>query len=317
MNVKRLIIHMTMAALTACKSISSTSIPTPGPTSTAIPSPIPTPAVAFENYGAVKLDITYCLPNGSPQTMDVYYPAAGGPWPVLLFVHGGSWRGGDKAEGAGWRNMSRHGFLVVSVNYRLAGPETKFPALIEDVKCAVRYLRAHASQYNLDPHHIGAMGNSAGGHLVALLGLADESAGWDTGEYAGQSSRVQAVVTLAGISDLTLTRGTFASADSAARMIYEAFDEMPGSASPKLVAASPVTYITPDDPPFLIIHGEKDDIVPVEQAQALDKRLKEAGVPSELVIVKNGTHNIQAENISPTIEEIITLITTFLTEKLQ
>jgi acetyl esterase/lipase len=317
-NLKRLLVGIAiLLSLLACASISQIPTPTPIPTATPTPSPVPTPTIAFKKFGATELDVTYCTPNGVSQKMDIYYPATGGPWPVLLYVHGGGWSRGDKAEGVGWRSMAERGFLVVSVNYRLASYESKFPAMIEDVKCAVRYLRAHAPEYNLDPNHIGAVGVSAGGHLVDLLGVADASAGWDTGEYNDQSSRVQAVVTIAGISDLTFTRGVYASPDSAAMMVYHAFDEMPGAASPKLLAASPVTYITPDDPPFLIIHGDLDNIVPVEQSQVLDEQLRRSGVPVKLVIIKNGTHSIDGENISPTAEEVANLITIFLEEHLK
>ena len=156
--------------------------------------------------GTAERNVTYCTMNDLPQKMDIYYPASGGPWPVIMYVHGGSWYQGDKAEGEGWRGLNEQGFLVVSVNYRLGDYQTKFPAMIEDVKCAVRYLRAHASDYNIDPDHIGAIGASAGGHLVALLGTADESAGWDVGKYLEQSSRVQAVISLAGIADFTRDR---------------------------------------------------------------------------------------------------------------
>lgn len=119
-------------------------------------------------------------------------------------------------------------------------------------------------------------------------------------------------MTIAGPSDFT--RGVY---DSVTMAIYYAFDEMPGSPSEKLVAASPVTYITPDDPPFLIIHGDNDDIVPLEQSQVLNVQLEKAGVPSELVIVKNGTHSIAGENISPTLEEISNIITAFLEEHIK
>jgi acetyl esterase/lipase len=184
--------------------------------------------------------------------------------------------------------------------------------MIEDVKCAVRYLRAHAAEYNLDVNHIGAVGASAGGHLVALLGTADDSAGWDTGEYTDQSSRVQAVVNMAGFSDFT--REVY---DSISMAIFYALDEMPGSDSRKTVAASPITYITPDDPPFLIIHGDDDGIAPLEQSQVLDEKLKAAGVASTLVIVKNGPHSLQGDNISPTSEEISTMIINFFEDQLK
>jgi len=154
-------------------------------------------------YGTAERDVTYCTMNELPQKMDIYYPSSGGPWSVLMYVHGGSWIEGDKAEGEGWKYLNENGFLVVSVNYRLGDYQTKFPVMIEDAKCAVRYLRAHNKEYNIDPDRIAAIGASAGGHLVALLGTADESAGWDVGEYLDQPSKVQAVIVMSGISDFT------------------------------------------------------------------------------------------------------------------
>ena len=307
MNIKRLsVITLLGVMVTACAVIASS------PTSTVTPSASPTPTFVPTKFGTAELDITYCAPNDLPQKMDIYYPASGGPWPVLLYVHGGGWNKGDKAEGAGWRGMTERGFLVVSVNYRLAAYGSKFPVMIEDVKCAVRYLRAHAAEYNLDGQHIGAVGASAGGHLAALLGTADESAGWDAGEYTDQSSRVQAVVSMSGFSDFT--REVY---DSIAMAIFYAVDAMPGSATPKTIAASPITYITSDDPPFLIIHGDRDGIAPLEQSQVLDEKLKSAGVSSRLVIVKNGPHSLQGEDLSPTPEELSKMISDFLEEQLK
>ena len=300
MNIRRLLILFATFILSAC----ATSSPTPQ-----LPA---TPTFAPEKFGVADLDVTYCTPNDMPQKMDIYYPTSGGPWPVLIYVHGGGWNEGDKAEGVGWRGLNERGFLIVSVNYRLAAYGSKFPVMIEDLKCAVRYLRAHASEYNLNPERIGAIGASSGGHLVALLGIADESAGWDTGEYADQSSRVQAVVSMAGFSDFT--REVYNSIEMA---IYYAFDKMPGSDSPEMAAASPITYITPDDPPFLIIHGDKDGIAPLEQSQVLDGQLREAGVSSTLVIVKNGSHSLDGTDISPSAEEITNTIVAFLMETLQ
>ena len=286
--------------VTACMKNPST------PIATTTPQPSPTPTFAPEKFGTSDLDVTYCTPNNIPQKMDVYYPAAGGPWPVIFYVHGGGWNAGDKAEGVGWRGMNDRGFLVISVNYRLASYENKIPEMISDIKCAMRYLRAHATEYNLDANHIGAVGASAGGHLVALLGTADSSAGWDSGEYVDQSSRVEAVVSMSGFSDFTRVMY-----NSIATAVYYAVGVLPGSNSPLNVAASPVTYITPDDPPFLIIHGDKDGIAPLEQSQILDAKLRGAGVPSTLVIVKNGDHSLQGDNISPSTDEISKLISDF------
>jgi len=277
----------------------------------ATPSPSPTP---FGRYGQVLTDVTYCTMDGQPQKMDVYFPDSGGPWPVFLYVHGGGWNKGDKSEGAGWKYLNDQGYLVVSVNYRLAAYNIKFPAMIEDVKCAVRSLRAHAGEYNLDPDRIGALGASAGGHLVALLGTSDPGAGWEVGEYLDQTSRVQAVVAEAVFSDFTL-----AMPNSINTAIFFAMGEFPGMASAVNSAASPVTFITPDDPPFLIIHGEKDGYAPVEQAQVLDAKLKAAGVSSQQVIVKNGEHGLTSVSGDPAVpsqEEIGRLILEFLNANL-
>ncbi len=275
-----------LAILTAACALVPTPVPSPTPAPTSTP---------FGLYGHTLTDVTYCSPGGQPQKLDLYFPKSGGPWPVFLYVHGGGWNAGDKAEGAGWRYLNDSGYLVVSVNYRLAAYNVKFPAMIEDVKCAVRFLRAHAAEYNLDPGRFGALGASAGGHLVALLGTADKSAGWDVGEYPDQSSRVQAVAAEAVFSDFTHPMP-----NSIAMAVYFAFGALPGQTTDALTAASPVTYVTPDDPPFLILHGELDGLSPVDQAETLDARLKAAGVPSTLIIVKGGDHGLQGLNGNPT-----------------
>ncbi|HTX91421.1 MAG TPA: alpha/beta hydrolase [Anaerolineales bacterium] len=272
----------------------------------------PTP---FGNYGKSLIDVTYCSPAGQPQKMDIYLPKSGGPWPVFLYVHGGGWNAGDKAEGAGWKFLNDQGYLVVSVNYRLAAYNVKVPDMIADVKCAVRYLRAHAIEYNLDPNRIGALGASAGGHLVALLGTSDKSAGWDVGEYLDQSSRVQAVVAEAVFSDFTKPMPSAIGTN-----IFIAVGQVPGTDNPDLAAASPVTYVTKDDPPFLIIHGEKDGLAPVDQARELDAKLKAAGVPSTLIVVQGGEHNLQSIDGSPTVPtqaEITQAIVDFLNANLK
>ncbi len=230
----------------------------------------------------------------------------------MVYVHGGSWMEGDKAEGQGWRYLTDHGYLVVSVNYRLTTPRVKFPAMIQDVKCAIRYLRAHAAEHNLDSRRIGAIGASAGGHLAALLGTADETAGWDVGEYPDQSSRVQAVITMAGLSDLTrrMSGGVNSS-------IYYVFGELAGQSTPAMIAASPVTYITPDDPPFLILHGDKDGVVPLDQAETLYARLVETGVEATFIVVHNGDHGLRGSDASPTPDEIAARILEFLEEHLK
>lgn len=216
---------------------------------------------------------------------------------------------GDKSEAALFaRDMTEQGYVVVSLNYRLY-PAARYPAMIEDVKCAIRALRAQAAEYNLDPDRIGAIGASAGGHLVALVGTSDASAGMDVGEYLDQSSRVQAVVAMAPVTDLTRT---FPNAD------IELIRRV-GFGENNVVQASPISHITPDDPPFLLIHGDRDEVVPVEQSQLMYDRLLEMDVPAELVIVHNARHSLTAPDgsASPTPGEINQMIQEFLATHLK
>ena len=235
--------------------------------------------------------------------MDVYYPSSGGPWPGVIFVHGGGWTEGDKAPLPVVPTAS--GYLVVSINYRMY-PTYRFPAMIEDVKCAIRFLRAHAVAYNLDPERIAVIGHSAGGHLAALSGLADERAGWDVGPYLEHSSRVQAVVEMAGPTDLT---GRFP----------EAVEDLKVNifGAEQFVSASPVTYAASDAPPFLIIHGDKDAFVPVEQAQRLHNALRKVGASSELVILQHAGHGFEPVDGTPTpsVEEAMARMFAFLTRR--
>ena len=297
--------------LTACSAEQSSPEPThqgvtPQPINTTPPSASPVP---FIRYGETLNNITYCTPENSPQTMDVYFPEAGGPWPVLIYVHGGAWMHGDKSEAAMFaRSMTAQGYLVVSLNYRLY-PNGRYPAMIQDVKCAIRALRAHAGEYNLDPNRIGAMGVSAGGHLVSLVGTSDQSAGTDVGEYLDQSSRVQAVVAMAPVTDLTRS---FPNAD------IEAMRQV-GFGEDNIVEASPIAHVTPDDPPFLLIHGERDELVPVEQSQLMYDRLVQTGVPAEFIIVQNAGHSMTATRgtATPTLSEINQKISDFLAKYLK
>jgi len=157
--------------------------------------------------------------------------------------------------------------------------------MIEDVKCAIRSLRANASEYNLDPNRIGAVGVSAGGHLVALLGTSEASAGWDVGEYTDQSSRVQAVVAMAPVTDLTRK---FPNAD------IELMRQV-GFGEDNIVQASPITHVTGDDPPFLLIHGDRDKVVPTEQSLRMREALQQAKRYVELLVIGGGEHGFTAD----------------------
>jgi acetyl esterase/lipase len=282
------------------------TLPTATPQPTNTPSSSPTP---FQRYGETITDILYCPAENSAQKMDVYFPDSGGPWPALVYVHGGSWMRGDKTEAVMFASgLTAQGYLVVSINYSLY-PPARFPAMIQDVKCAVRSLRAHASEYNIDPNRIGAMGVSAGGHLVSLLGTSDQSDGWDVGEYLDQSSRVKAVIAMAPVTDLSRN---FPNAD------IEAMRHV-GFGADNIVQASPITHVTSDDPPFLLIHGDRDEVVPYEQSQLMYDRLVQMNVPAQLVIVKNAGHSFTAPEgtATPSLAEINQIILDFLAKYLK
>jgi len=266
--------------------------------------------------GAMNRDVTYCTPDGVVQKLDITYPRTlQTPARVAVYVHGGGWTSGDKSGGAGSldaRMLLERGYVVVSLNYRLA-PQHLWPAQIVDVKCAIRFLRAHATELKINPRKIGVWGSSAGGHLVAMLGTTDASAGFDVGEWLEQSSRVQAVVDEFGPADLPALLTSNAQAVGA--RVFGATSRNDSI----LVKASPVTYITPDDPPFLILQGDQDKTVPLAQSQTLHDKLKAGGVNSTLVIVKNGGHGFVPTGgaISPARTELTKMLADFFDRHLE
>ncbi|OGO37316.1 MAG: hypothetical protein A2W35_02425 [Chloroflexi bacterium RBG_16_57_11] len=261
--------------------------------------------------------MTYCTaPDGTKLVMDIYLPQTStGPAPVVVYVHGGGWMSGsrnDEIAKTFFGELTQRSFLVASLDYRLA-PKYKFPAQIEDVKCAIRHLRANATQYNLDPNHIGAMGGSAGGHLVSLLGVTDPSLGWDVGMYPEQSSQIQAVIDMFGPMDI------IALFKNSSIKVGEQVFGVPNNSDPVLESYSPLAYITPDDPPFLILQGDLDSVVPVEQSLLLRDRLETTGVPVEFIIVKNAGHGWRPKGgeMQPGLEELIQIVADFFDQNLR
>lgn len=300
---------MTQAFATVNASYTQTALAAPTATPTA--TPYPTVLAAPPTLGMVLQDVTYCT-NDIPLKMDIYFPDVGsGPWPALLYFHGGIWMLGNKDKAIGLKDipaLRAAGYVVANVEYRQA-PEYPFPAMIIDAKCAVRFLRAHGIELNIDINHIGAWGSSSGGHLVSLLGLANESSGWDTGEYINESSRLQAVTDMFGPTDLTDPAYT-------TRMEEIGYFVLFGVKEPSidlLKSASPITFVSSSAPPFLIIQGEKDKVVDFQQSQKLYQSLQSAGVATALVVVSNAGHNFEATggSISPTREEITQYMVVF------
>lgn len=262
-------------------------------------------------------DITYCSPDGVALQLDLYLPQepAGGPWPTLVYVHGGSFTGGDKRKGSGLLDIPvviKHGYAVAAVNYRLM-PQHRYPAGLEDVKCAVRFLRAHGVQYRLLTDRIGLWGGSAGGYYAAMAGLTNDNAAYEKGEHLEQSSRVDVVVDMFGPTDLT------AELDWLQTLLLRRAFGTDDASDPILRQASPVfqTPVAPV-PPFLIIHGEDDSAVPVAQSRALYEKLQQDGAAVTLVIVQNANHNFKPTGgeISPTRREISEQMAAFFDQHL-
>ena len=246
----------------------------------------------------VLRDVPYPAP-GPPERLDVYLPASGagpGGLPAVVYFHGGGWIKGDKA-GAREREIGRAlasaGYVFVSANYELG--RGSWPANLEDCRDAVRFVRSRAADYGVDPRRIAAMGASAGGHLallVAFTGVGDR--GPASGPYAGVSSSVDAVIDFYGITDL-LTRCDVRADGTPLPTLDDAHSEEmlgvargPGRAAWR--AASPVSYVGPDSPPVLIVHGLSDPIVDYGQAVELANVLRAKGVPHRLVLLEGVGH---------------------------
>ena len=244
------------------------------------------------NESRVLRDIVFARVDDKDLLLDLYLPeGAAGPLPLIVWVHGGGWQAGSK-ENARAARMTQRGYAVASISYRLSH-EAIFPAQIHDCKAAVRWLRANAQRYNLDPNRFGAWGPSAGGHLVALLGTSGgvtELEG-DEGNLS-YSSRVQAVCDYFGPTDLLAMKEFPCRIDRddpncpEARLIGGGLAENPD----KVRLADPITYVTPDDPPFLIVHGDQDDVVPFNQSDLLYQALKKAGVVVTFHTVEGAGH---------------------------
>jgi acetyl esterase/lipase len=270
-----------------------------------------------------EFDLPYCVTEqGLEIKMDLYRPRRQDkPTPLVIYMHGGGWIGGDKRTGIGLifaRRLVDAGYAFASLDYRLA-PEFQFPAQIEDIRCAVRHLRAEAEKYNLDPERFGAIGSSAGGQLVALLGLTDDPPSWPKGsyleDYTDQSSRVSAVVDMFGPADLTSQLDVSDEERARGQTVFGAR----GLDDPVLALYSPVTYVSPDDPPFMLIHGREDTLVPYEQSELLFRALSAAGLSVELVTVENAGHGLSrtgAGQPDPSLPQLQQMVLNFFNQTL-
>jgi len=238
--------------------------------------------------------------------LDIYQPVKGdGPFPVVVYIYGSAWFGND-GKGSVKKQFKpillEAGFAVVAINHRNS-KEAKFPAQIQDAKAAIRYIRANAAQYDLDPYRIGATGSSSGGYLVTMLGTSGGVKTFtsgditmdlegDLGNHTDTSSRVRAVCDWFGPTNFLIMNTCGSEQDHDApdspesSLVGGPIQENPD----KCALANPITYVDKDDPPFKIFHGDADPLVPFCQSDSLYTALKTAGVPSEYTLVKGAKH---------------------------
>jgi acetyl esterase/lipase len=241
--------------------------------------------------------------KGGDTTLNAYISRPKNPppglMPAVIYVHGGGWKGGA-AKNSGAYFLASHGYFTASIEYRLDGV-AKWPAQIEDCKLGIRWLRANAAKYHVDPDRIGIMGHSAGGHLVACLGTMDDPALEGTGGYPGVSSKVQAVIDCDGpiifVPDLP-DKPAYPHADAIVALTGYTYAQKPDLWK----AISPVFFVKAGDPPFLLVHGDKDPAVPYNQAIEFQAALTGVGVPVQLITIKGAGHMLVANKGQPAAE---------------
>lgn len=257
---------------------------------------------AFAQTGGVKIekDISY-LPGDRKEKADLYLPAEDGKrHPAVLIVHGGGWSSGIK-DAAREINigttLARHGYVCMSIDYLLGTPETTYPCWpqnLHDCKTAVRWLRANAERLHIDPENIGAIGGSAGGHLVSMVGVTQPKDGLDpAGPYGDQSCAIKCVVNLYGPAnpgswkDVPALRKTRQEAPE----LYKQF--------------SVLSYLDSKDPSFLILHGTADKIVDSQQSVELAAALTKAGIPNQLELLDGAPHTFHLQSTATDLRPMV------------
>lgn len=268
-----------------------------GPTGRIVPQTLEVP-----EYIQLDRDVVFATINGHELKLDIAYPKDNkGKLPAVVYIHGSGFEMGDKPTDQ-TVFFAKNGFVGIAIQYRLSG-EAKFPAAIHDCKTAIRWTRANAKKYGIDPDKIGVIGESAGGYLVAMMGTSGGNTYMEGhGPYREYSSKVQAVVDLFGPIDFAIM------ADAPGGPVSK-FLGKPVQEAPELVKkTNPITYVDANDAPTLMIHGEKDAGVIVQQSELLYDALTKVGVKAKLVRVKNAGHGFapspEGATICPSLDEI-------------
>jgi acetyl esterase/lipase len=239
--------------------------------------------------------IEYTNPDGQHLKLDLARPKTGdGPFPTIICIHGGGFRAGNREGYDGLCiKLAQNGYVAMTVSYRLA-PKYQFPAAINDTKAAVRWARANATKYKIDPMRIGVTGGSAGGHLAQFLGVTGDVKEFEgDGGNADQSSKVSCVVNVYGPSDFTKSYGKSVDAAEVLPLFLGGNLE---TARKQHLRASPLYWVTPNAAPTLCIHGTEDKYVAHEQAVWLIDKLKAAGVEAELLTLEGAGHGFKGKD---------------------
>ena len=226
-------------------------------------------------------DIEFAESGGIHLTLDAHVPDGPGPFPTAILVHGGGWVAGDKQQYITYifRPLSDAGFAWFSINYRLA-PQFKFPSHSDDVESAIRFVKANAAKYKVDPNRIALIGESAGGHLVSYVGARNRP-----------DARVAAVVSMYGVHDFVAAAVQWKPLPHELLDLF-GIDAVRAETVPLLIQASPVIYISKEMPPFLLMHGSKDEDVPYEQSIEMCEKMKKAGAHCDLITIDGAPHGM-------------------------
>jgi acetyl esterase/lipase len=249
-------------------------------------------------------DLTFGTGGGKDLKLDLAQPTGDGPFPAVFCLHAGGWVAGDRHQMEQTiRTLAARGYVALTPDYRLA-PENPFPAAIEDCKAAVRWLRANAGRFKVDPNRIGAVGFASGGHLACLLGVTEKSDGLEgTGGNADVSSRVQAVVSFFGPTDLARTDWD---ADAKEKNLVPLLGGKLEDRPAEYRKASPQTYARKGAPPFLFIHGSEDKIVSPSHSKDMAEKLTLAGGSARVVMLDGEGHGIRGESLRTALSQMMT-----------
>lgn len=274
----------------------------------------------------IQREVAFLAPDRK-EKLDLYLPPSRPPGtrsPGIVIIHGGGWTGGSKSAGRELNigtTLAKAGYVCVSIDYRL-DKENRWPTNVWDCKNAVRYLRANAEKLGIDVAHIGVIGGSAGGHLALMLGVTDGIRELEPPmPYPGVSSRVQAVVDLYGISDIRSRKQISPDGTPLEKRVPSdaVFGDKPTLSEADRALASPITHLKKGIPPILILHGDRDTTVDIDQSRDLDKRLTELNLEHQLIVVPGAGHtfDLQTWNKRPLAMDLRPIVTGFFDKHLK